>query len=133
MTWDDYGGFYDHVDPPEFMGQPLGFRVPLLEISPYTVAGSVSSGFGFFESILHLMEWRFNLGCLTYLDCHAPLPLGGYDFSAPARAPMMFPTNVSDARYPYSGVSPAAPVPLGDYSPPPQYTLFPGGEAPDVD
>lgn len=133
VTWDDFGGFYDHVDPPAFMGQQLGFRVPLIEISPYTVAGSVSSGFGFFESILHLMEWRFNLGCLTFLDCHAPLPLQGYDFTAPPRAPMLFATNVSGATYPFSGPPAASPATLASYEPPAQYTLFPSGEAPDVD
>ncbi|MCI4334870.1 MAG: hypothetical protein L3K04_04520 [Thermoplasmata archaeon] len=133
VTWDDYGGFYDQVDPPQFLGQQLGFRVPLLEISPYTPAGVVSDSFGFFESVLHLMEWRFHLGCLTALDCGAPLPLWGFDFQAPPRAPLQFPTNVSVAHYPYIGPALSPFAHTHPYVPPEQYVVFPSGQAPDVD
>ena len=34
VTWDEWGGFYDHVMPPEIDDIGLGFRVPLLTISP---------------------------------------------------------------------------------------------------
>ena len=36
LTWDDFGGFYDHVKPPHVGPFQLGPRVPLLVISPYT-------------------------------------------------------------------------------------------------
>lgn len=35
VTWDDYGGLYDHVVPPQVDGLGLGFRVPFLIISPF--------------------------------------------------------------------------------------------------
>jgi phospholipase C len=35
LSWDDWGGFYDHVMPPEVDGQGLGLRVPGLVISPF--------------------------------------------------------------------------------------------------
>ena len=35
VTWDDFGGFYDHVAPPKLSAFSLGPRVPLLVISPY--------------------------------------------------------------------------------------------------
>ncbi|GHO87264.1 phospholipase C [Dictyobacter formicarum] len=37
VTWDDFGGFYDHVAPPLLHNEPIGFgfRVPLLIISPF--------------------------------------------------------------------------------------------------
>ena len=35
LTWDDYGGFYDHVAPPQIDKYGLGFRMPALLISPY--------------------------------------------------------------------------------------------------
>jgi hypothetical protein len=56
VTWDDYGGFYDHVAPPVFDGTQLSFRVPLLTIGPYALVGHVGHYLGYFESVLHLME-----------------------------------------------------------------------------
>jgi phosphoesterase family protein len=41
LTWDDWGGFYDHVKPPRVDGQGYGFRVPGLVISPYAKAGYI--------------------------------------------------------------------------------------------
>ena len=35
LTWDDYGGFYDHVPPPQIDKYGLGFRMPALILSPY--------------------------------------------------------------------------------------------------
>ena len=39
ITWDEWGGFYDPVVPPELDEVGLGVRVPLLTISPYTERG----------------------------------------------------------------------------------------------
>jgi phospholipase C len=102
LTWDDYGGFYDHVAPPSLDPLGLSFRVPLIVISPYTPAGLVVHSLGYFESILHFIEWRFNLGCITHRDCNAPLPLGFFDFQNPPRAPVFFPTSPVGASYPYA-------------------------------
>ena len=41
LTWDDWGGFYDHVVPPVVDGNGYGFRVPGLVISPYARKGFV--------------------------------------------------------------------------------------------
>jgi phospholipase C len=41
LCWDDWGGFYDHVQPPTVDGQGYGFRVPALVISPYARRGYV--------------------------------------------------------------------------------------------
>ena len=35
ITWDDWGGFYDHVAPPIYNSYEYGFRVPLIVVSPY--------------------------------------------------------------------------------------------------
>jgi phospholipase C len=101
LTWDDYGGFYDHLAPPkiDFMG--LSIRVPMIVISPYTPAGTVVSSLGYFESLLKFIEWRFNLGCITPRDCNAPLPLGYFNFNMTARAPITFPTNWTQDPYPF--------------------------------
>ena len=41
LTWDDWGGFYDHVVPPDADANGYGLRVPSLVISPYARAGAV--------------------------------------------------------------------------------------------
>jgi phospholipase C len=41
VTWDDWGGFYDHVRPPRVDSQGYGFRVPALLISPYAKRGHI--------------------------------------------------------------------------------------------
>ena len=41
LSWDDWGGFYDHVQPPQVDGQGYGLRVPGLVISPYARRGFV--------------------------------------------------------------------------------------------
>ncbi|HTT34473.1 MAG TPA: alkaline phosphatase family protein [Thermoplasmata archaeon] len=100
ITWDEYGGFYDHVVPPTVDSNGWGFRVPLLVVSPYAREGYVSHVNESFPSILHFIEDRFNLGCLTAEDCNATLPLDYFDFNSTARAPIIFPTNVSRMHYP---------------------------------
>ncbi|MCI4319004.1 MAG: hypothetical protein L3K23_02585 [Thermoplasmata archaeon] len=99
LTWDDFGGFYDHVAPPQVDPFGLSFRVPLIVISPWTPAGYVGHHLESFESILRLMEVRFGLGCLTARDCGATLPLDFFNFSL-HREPQFF-TSPNSARYPY--------------------------------
>ncbi len=41
LSWDDWGGFYDHVIPPMVDAGGYGFRVPAMVISPYVFAGSI--------------------------------------------------------------------------------------------
>ena len=41
LTWDEWGGFYDHVLPPRVDDVGLGIRVPMLVISPYARRGEV--------------------------------------------------------------------------------------------
>src|SRR5579872_1028671 len=71
VTWDDWGGWYDHVPPQIYNQYELGFRVPLIVISPYAKAGYVSHVPHEFGSILHFTEERFNLGNLGYSDARA--------------------------------------------------------------
>jgi len=61
ITWDDWGGWYDHVTPPQrdIMGD--GFRVPLLVVSPYAKHGYVSHATHDFGSILRFAEDTFGL------------------------------------------------------------------------
>jgi phospholipase C len=70
VTWDDSGGWYDHVAPPKDSFGPLGFRVPLIVISPYARA-KVNHDVHTFGSILHYIENNWNLGNLGQTDAHS--------------------------------------------------------------
>jgi phospholipase C len=93
VTWDEYGGYYDHVAPPQVDGYGYGFRVPLLVMSAYTPVGYISPVVSHFESVLALIEWRFGLGNLSARDGGATLPLDYFDLNAtPRPADHVFPT-----------------------------------------
>jgi phospholipase C len=64
VTWDDWGGWYDHVKPQIYNSYELGFRVPLIVISPYAKAGYVSHVQHEFGSILKFIEEQYGLGSL---------------------------------------------------------------------
>jgi phospholipase C len=102
VTMDEYGGFYDNSLPHSLNGSSLGFRVPLLVISPYTPEGYISHQLGYFESFLHTIEWKFGLKNLTSRDAGAPLLTGMFDTHASPRPPMALPTNFTNATYPES-------------------------------
>jgi phospholipase C len=97
VSWDEYGGFYDHVAPPQLDAYGLGFRVPLLIISPYARQGYIDHQFGSFDSLLHLMEWRYGLPPLGTRPTSTPLPLNGFDFQQTPRAPFLLPVGPSGA------------------------------------
>jgi phospholipase C len=71
ITWDDWGGWYDHVAPPIYTSYELGFRVPLIVVSPFAISGYVSHQTHEFGSILKYIEEDFNLGSLGYTDNRA--------------------------------------------------------------
>jgi phospholipase C len=91
LTWDDYGGFYDHVPPPEEDAFGFGPRVPLLVISPYSKPGYVTSQTGGFSSILRFMEERFNLKHLTKRDGCTSDMSDSFDFNQAPNPPLVIP------------------------------------------
>lgn len=81
VTWDDWGGWFDHVPPPR-IGQSngwganyvYGFRVPLLVVSAYTPSGLVDNGVHDFGSFLRFAENNWGLGLIGpgyYADSYA--------------------------------------------------------------
>jgi phospholipase C len=62
VTWDDWGGFYDHVVPPRVDRNGYGLRVPGLLISPYAKPGYIDHTTLSFDSYLKLIEDRFLSG-----------------------------------------------------------------------
>jgi len=59
LTWDDFGGFYDHVVPPKVDQNGYGLRVPGLVISPYARKGYIDSQTLSFDAYLKFIEDDF--------------------------------------------------------------------------
>ena len=96
VTWDDYGGFYDHVRPPSIDQYGLGFRMPAIIISPYAKSGYIDHTQYQFESILKFIEWRFNMPPLTDRDRNANNILNAFDFNQKPSPPHII--NLSDTQ-----------------------------------
>lgn len=86
VQWDDWGGLYDPVGPPFKDYDGLGFRVPLLVISPYAKKNYVSHVQYETASVLRFAEDLFGLAQLAEADERATSPaVDCFDFSAPPR------------------------------------------------
>ncbi|HVN68227.1 MAG TPA: alkaline phosphatase family protein [Candidatus Binatia bacterium] len=86
IVWDDWGGFYDHVAPPEprnWQGGP-GFRVPMLIVSPY-VKPHVEHTTYEFGSILRFVEQTWGLGSLGNNDADSKSIGNAFDFTMAPR------------------------------------------------
>ena len=91
LTWDDYGGFYDHVPPPQVDGFGFGIRVPMMVLSPYAKDGVVSHELGEFSSVLRFIEDNWGLTKLTKRDRQATPMLSAFDFDQEPREPTPLP------------------------------------------
>jgi phospholipase C len=91
VTYDDFGGFYDHVPPPQLDQEGLGPRVPLLIISPYAKRGYVSHTLYEHSSMLKFIETRYLLHALTARDAAASDMLDSFDFAQPPQPPLILP------------------------------------------
>jgi phospholipase C len=86
VIWDDWGGSYDHVPPPFEDYDGLGFRIPILVISPYAKQNYVSHAQYETASVLRFAEDLFGLGQLAAADKRANSPaLDCFDFSQAPR------------------------------------------------
>ena len=91
ITYDEGGGWFDHVRPPAVDRFGLGSRVPTLIVSPYARRGVVGHGQYEHASILKLIEWRFSLEPLTERDRGAATFFEALDFSQSPRPPVSLP------------------------------------------
>ncbi|HEY7659584.1 MAG TPA: alkaline phosphatase family protein [Actinomycetota bacterium] len=87
LTWDDYGGFYDHEPPPQVDRLGLGIRVPLLVLSPYAKESHVSHELGEFSSVVRFIEDNWGLPQLSERDRNATPLLDAFDFDQSPRSP----------------------------------------------
>jgi phospholipase C len=80
ITWDDWGGWYDHVAPSVINSYEYGFRVPLIIVSPFAKQGYVSHVTHDFGSILKFIEEVYRLPSLGYADALADDLSDCFDF-----------------------------------------------------
>jgi len=108
LTWDDWGGFYDHVVPPKVDQNGYGLRVPAMVISPYAKKGYIDSQTLSSDAYLKFIEDDFLGGARLdprtdgradpRPDVREAEPILGnlaqdFDFSQRPRPPLLLPTN----------------------------------------
>jgi phospholipase C len=86
IVWDDWGGWYDHVAPPKLNYAGLGFRVPMIVVSPYARAGYVSHTQYEFGSIIRFVEDAWGLGRLGTTDGRATSIQDVFNFTQAPRS-----------------------------------------------
>jgi len=84
VTYDDFGGWYDHVAPPPIDRWGPGGRVPAIIVSPWARKAHIDSTPYGHTSILKFIEWRWSLAPLATRDASAWSLLPAFDFGAPA-------------------------------------------------
>jgi Phospholipase C len=98
LTWDDFGGFYDHVAPPHVDIYGLGPRVPALVISPWAKSGFIDHNTMEFASVLQFIETVFDLPSLTQRDTQADDMLSAFDFTQEPLDPLLLEPRVCPAK-----------------------------------
>jgi phospholipase C len=88
VSWDDFGGFYDHVAPPQLDQLGLGPRVPLLIISPFVKSGYIEHQQLEFSSVVKFIEEVFGLPFLTARDTNSNDMFDAFDFTDAPLPPM---------------------------------------------
>jgi phospholipase C len=88
ITWDEWGGFYDPVLPPEVDDLGLGVRVPLLTISPYTERGVIDTEVGEFSTPLRFIADNWGLPYLTPRIANTHAFGHVFNFKKPPRDPV---------------------------------------------
>jgi phospholipase C len=96
LTWDDYGGYFDHVPPPYRDQYGLGIRVPMLIISPWVVQGVYHTQVEF-ESVLRFMEETFALPSLGGADAVANDLQDAFNYTQSPLPPVVLSTRTCPA------------------------------------
>ncbi len=111
IMWDEWGGWFDPVHPPQYPDpqtkarEGLGFRVPLIVVSPYAKAGYISHDQHEIASTLHFIEETFGLPPIgsgsgqTYADQRADAFDDMFDYTQSPIPFVTIPTDRYDAHY----------------------------------
>ncbi len=154
VTYDEWGGYFDHVPPPvamepddvppSFGTNPAGeqaydgfarygFRVPSLVVSPYAKTDYVSSVVYDHTSVLALIERKWNLPALTYRDANANDLTDFIDFGALSAQTQNFtPQEVANLQAPGNTPAALACSTNGPGTIPPPGSVIPGSNLPET-
>jgi phospholipase C len=91
VTYDDWGGWYDHVLPPQVDEHGYGMRVPAFMVSAYAKRGHIDSTVLDFTSIMKFVEENWNIEPLAERDGNANSFVSAFDFTVPPREPVFIP------------------------------------------
>jgi phospholipase C len=109
VTWDEHGGYYDHVPPPAALAPDTvapvvqsgestydgytryGFRVPSIVVSPYAKRNHISHVVYDHTSVLAFVEHKWNLPAMTHRDANANNLTDFFDLNAMSRRQPTFP------------------------------------------
>ena len=80
LTWDESGGFYDHVPPPQVDEWGYGFRVPMIIVSPFSKPGFVDHEVMDHTSILKFIATNWDLPALTPREANASDMMSAFAF-----------------------------------------------------
>ena len=134
LSWDDWGGFYDHVVPPAVDSAGYGLRVPGITISPYARADYIDHQALSSDAYLKFIEDDFLGGARLNPktdgrpdprpDVREDAPILGnlvqdFNFSQPPRAPVLLPTNPASDSPALPAYFTGLPACLGCTVPPP--------------
>ncbi|HEX6502544.1 MAG TPA: alkaline phosphatase family protein [Terriglobales bacterium] len=89
LTWDDFGGFYDHVPPAMVDRFGLGPRVPLIVISPFAKHAYISHTQYEFSSLIAFTETMYHLPTLSRRDSTVKDLTDSFDFSQQPLLPLI--------------------------------------------
>ncbi|HEX3670914.1 MAG TPA: alkaline phosphatase family protein [Candidatus Cybelea sp.] len=104
VLWDDWGGWYDDVPPPQLDFRGLGIRVPCIVISPYAKRGYVAHTQYEYGSILKTVEELFGLppigpASAGFTDTRASDMFDAFDFTQAPRAFSPIPAPYSESSF----------------------------------
>jgi phospholipase C len=109
VVWDDWGGWYDHVAPPQVDLYGLGIRVPLIVVSPFAKRGHVSHVQYEFGSMLKFIESTYGLAALAASDARANPLDDCFDFKQAPRAFQSIATRRTPEEFVHAAPSDRAP------------------------
>ncbi len=99
LSYDDWGGWFDHVRPPQVDAYGYGFRVPTLLVSPYARKGFVDHTTADYTSALKFIEQNWGLAPLTDRDRKAASIASAFDFTQAPRPPVLLGLSRTPAKH----------------------------------
>jgi len=91
VTYDDWGGWYDHVVPPQVDEHGYGMRVPAFMVSAYARRGHIDNTVLDFTSVMKFIEENWNIEPLAERDANANSFMSAFDFTQPPREAVLIP------------------------------------------